>query len=167
MAEPKVVHATCVVERSFPCPPEVVFRALSEPDKMRRWYTDENSSELEEFTAEFREGGWQRLRYKLKQGTPIPGMLITNEGMYQEIVPNERVVSASTMKLGERRISASQVTMELIRTKTGTDLICTHQGAFFEGSDGPERREQGWNRLMDNLVKVVQQDNAQAVETKG
>jgi uncharacterized protein YndB with AHSA1/START domain len=86
-------------------------------------------------------------------------MVLDNVGIYQEIVPNERIVTASTMKLEGRRMSASQVTMELIRTATGTDLICTHQGAFFENSDGPERREQGWIAMMNRLVEVVREDN--------
>jgi hypothetical protein len=66
-------------------------------------------------------------------------------------VPNCRIVTASTMSLGERRISASLVTFEFLQTAQGTDLICTHQGAFFEGSDGPERREGGWRHLLDRL----------------
>jgi hypothetical protein len=37
----------------------------------------------------------------------------------------------------------------------GTDMIITHQGAFFEGSDGPALREQGWNVLADHLVEVL------------
>jgi len=47
------------------------------------------------------------------------------------------------------------VTFELVPTGKGADLIVTHQGAFFEGSDGPVMREQGWNRLMDTLMAVV------------
>jgi hypothetical protein len=39
----------------------------------------------------------------------------------------------------------------------GTDLIITHQGAFFEGSDGPAMREQGWNVLADKLVALFRE----------
>ena len=56
------------------------------------------------------------------------------------------------MALGERRISASLVTIELVPTDKGTDLICTHQGAFFEGADGPKMREAGWRTLLDKLT---------------
>ena len=67
----------------------------------------------------------------------------------------ERIVTASTMKMGDRIFSASQVTFELVPTDMGTDMIITHQGAFFEGSDGPALREQGWNVLADHLVEVL------------
>lgn len=153
--EPKVVHATCVVERSFSRPASVVFAALSEPDKVRRWMAGGSSSELIEFQCEFLEGGKQVLKYKMGPETPIAGAVITNEAQFQHIVPGERIVTASTMKMGDRIFSASQVTFEVVLNGNGADLFITHQGAFFEGSDGPERRERGWNVLADNLVSVV------------
>lgn len=153
--EPKVIHATCVVERSFSKPVSVVFAALSDPNKVRRWMGGGEHSELLEFGCEFREGGRQVLKYSMGPQTPIPGAVITNEGRFQQILPDERIVTASTMTMGERIFSASQVTFELAPTGNGTDLILTHQGAFFEGSDGPAMREQGWNALIDNLVALV------------
>jgi uncharacterized protein YndB with AHSA1/START domain len=59
------------------------------------------------------------------------------------------------MKMNDRLISSSQVTFELVPTDKGTDLILTHQDAFFEGSDGPEMRDRGWNVLLDKLATVV------------
>lgn len=153
--EPKVVHATCVVERSFSKPASVVFAALSEPGKVRKWMTGGSHSELFEFQSEFSEGGKQILKYKMGPDTPIAGATVTNEVRFQHIVPGERIVTASTMKMEDRCFSASQVTFELVSVETGTDLIITHQGAFFEGSDGPARREHGWNVLADNLVSLV------------
>lgn len=153
--EPKVVHATCVVERSFSKPADVVFAALSEPEKVRKWMAGGTHSELIEFGCEFREGGEQRLQYRMGPETPIAGAVITNEARFQHIVPSERIVMASTMKMGDRIFSASQTTFELLPTQKGADLIITHQGAFFEGADGPDRREQGWNVLADNLAAMI------------
>ena len=153
--EPKVVHATCVIERSFSKPASVVFAAQIDPDNVRRRMGSSENTEQLELSSEFQEGGKQVLKYKMGPETPIAGAVITNEGWFQQIVPGERLVTASTMKMGDRIFSASQVTFELVPTEQGTDLILTHQGAFFEGSDGPAMREQGWNVLMDNLVAVV------------
>ena len=61
------------------------------------------------------------------------------------------------MKRDGKMFSSSQVTFELLETETGTDLILTHQGAFFEGADGPAMREQGWRTLIANLAKVVEE----------
>lgn len=104
---------------------------------------------------DFREGGEELMRYRLGEETPFPGVEIRNEGRYQDIVPNERIVTASAMTLGGKRISVSLTTVELLPTETGTDLIFTHQGAFFEGSGGPEMREAGWKSLFEKLDREV------------
>jgi uncharacterized protein YndB with AHSA1/START domain len=57
------------------------------------------------------------------------------------------------MSIAEKCISASLATFEFLPTGTGTDLIFTHQGAFFEGADGPEMREEGWRGLLNKLTE--------------
>ena len=155
MEEQSVIHSTFVIERSYPKPPERVFSAFADAAKKRRWFAEGESHEVEEFEMDFRVGGAERARYRFKEGTPFPGVALTNEGSYQDIVPNRRVVTASTMTLGDRRISASLVTVEFLPTDEGTDLICTHQGAFFEGADGPQMREAGWRQLLEQLANEL------------
>jgi uncharacterized protein YndB with AHSA1/START domain len=82
-------------------------------------------------------------------------MVCINDASYQDIVPNRRVVLASTMTIAEKCISASLATVEFLPSKTGTDLVFTHQGAFFEGADGPEMREAGWRTLLGRLTEEL------------
>jgi uncharacterized protein YndB with AHSA1/START domain len=145
------VHSTFVIERSYHATPERVFAAFADPAKKRRWFFEGEHHDLESYEMDFRVGGWERARFRFKEGTPVAGMTCTNDTIYQNIVPNRRVVFASTMTLEERCISAGLATIELLATDTGTDLICTHQGAFFEGADGPQMREAGWRKLLENL----------------
>ena len=152
MPEPSAIHNTFVIERSFPKPPERVFSACADPAKKRRWFAGGDTHEIDEFQSDFRVGGAERLRYRLGQATPFPGAVLVNDSRYQDIVPNRRIVSASTMDLADKRISASLVTFEFLPTEKGTDLIFTHQGTFFEGSGGPQLREEGWRKLLDNLA---------------
>lgn len=77
---------------------------------------------------------------------------MANDTTYQDIVLNRRVVFAYTMTLGDKRISASLATFELLRTEAGTDLIFTDQGAYFEGADGPQMREGGWRKILEDLA---------------
>ncbi len=154
MEQPKVVHSTFTLERKFSKPPEVVFAAFSDPAKLRRWFADSKAHETEAFTVDFKVGGEEYLRYKMIGG-PVSGLTVVNKGSYQVIVPNERIVTATTMSVEGRPISASQVTIELLPTSEGTDLICTHQGAFFENADGPQLREQGFRVLMDKLAAML------------
>jgi|HubBroStandDraft_6_1064221.scaffolds.fasta_scaffold262098_1 uncharacterized protein YndB with AHSA1/START domain len=155
MSDQTAVHNTFVLERSYPKPPEDVFAAFADPDKKRRWYADSRGLEVVAFDQDFRVGGVERLQYRFNQGSPFPGAALVNEGRYQDIVPNRRIVTASTMDLADRRISATLVTFEFLPTDKGTDLICTHQGTFFEGADGPEMRQQGWQTLFDRLEKAL------------
>jgi len=154
MPDPAVIHNTFVIERSYPQALEIVFNAFSDPSKKRRWYAGDNRT-AEEFESDFRPQGVERFSYRMGQDTPFPGVLITNEGVHCDIIPNERIVIASTMTLGGRRISASLFTMEFVPAEQGTNLIFTHQGAFFEGSGGPEMREGGWRYLLEQLAKSL------------
>jgi uncharacterized protein YndB with AHSA1/START domain len=154
--EPTVVHSTFVIERSYPKAPGRVFAAFADSAEKRRWFAEGPGHEVEEFESDFRAGGVERARYRYGEGTPIAGMAIAYEGIYQDIVPDRRVVVASSMTLGDRPMSAALVTVEFLPTDAGTDLVCTHQGAFFEGSDGPERREAGWLELFERLAKALE-----------
>jgi uncharacterized protein YndB with AHSA1/START domain len=156
MEKQSVIHSTFVIERSYPKPPAVVFSAFAEAAKKRRWFAEGENHEVEEFEMEFRVGGTERFRYRFKEGSPLKGAVLSNEGKYQNIVPNRLVVTASAMTLGDKHISASLVTIELLPTNKGTDLICTHQGAFFEGADGPQMREAGWHSLFEALEKELE-----------
>lgn len=152
MSDQPVVHSTFVIERNYPKSPEQVFSAFADSVKKRRWFAEGERHDIEKFEMDFRVGGAERLEYRFKEGSPFPGVPLTSDGSYQDIIPDRRIVIASTMTLGGKRISASLVTFEFLPANKGTDLICTHQGAFFEGSGGPQMREAGWRKLLDQLA---------------
>ena len=155
MSEQSVNHSTFVLERSYPTTPERVFAAFADPIKKRLWFTEGFNKEADEFQMDFRVGGTENFQYHYKEGAPFPGIPFVNEGTYQDIVPNRRIVNASTMAIGDKRISASLTTFEFLPTDSGTNLIFTFQGAFFEGADGPQIREMGWNKLLDLLGETL------------
>lgn len=154
MEKSSVTHSTFVIERSYGAPPERVFAAWADPAQKRRWFAEDECGQVEEHELDFRVGGRERTRRIIDSG-PFKGTQVTNDTTYMDIVPNRRIVFAYTMTLGEKRISSSQATVEFLRDGNGTILAFTEQSAFFEGGDGPERREHGWQKLIDQLERVL------------
>jgi uncharacterized protein YndB with AHSA1/START domain len=151
VAEQTVVHSTFVITRIYPKPVGRVFAAFSDPAKKRRWYGESRSHDLEAFETEFRIGGIEHTVYRFGAASPFPGAKLVSDGRHVDIVTDRRVVLASTMAMDGRIFSASLTTFELLAKGTGTELVFTHQGAFFEGADGPKMREAGWRLLLDQL----------------
>ena len=151
MTAPSATHATFTIERTYPTTPERVFAAFADPAKKRRWFAGSDHHEVLEFEMDFRVGGYHRSSYRLSEGTPFAGAVLANHTTYLDIVPNRRIVLAYTMGFGDQRFSASLSTFELRPAESGTTLVFTEQAAFFEGADGPQIREAGWRKLLENL----------------
>src|SRR5271169_5643811 len=102
MENRSVTHSTFVIARNYPATPERVFAAFADPVKKRRWYAETKNHDVEEFEMDFRVGGCDRARYRFKEGSPFPGVPMTNHATYQDIVPNRRIVVAYMMAMGGR-----------------------------------------------------------------
>ena len=156
MADSSVVHNTFVIERMYQKPVGAVFAAFQDPAKKRKWYADGGGHDVEMFESDFVVGGAEKLRYRLKEGTPFPGVVIENVGSHQEIVKDNRIVISSRMTFRGKCVSVVLVTFEFEAREGGTKLTCTHQGVFFEGADGPQMREMGWKALFDRLSSSLE-----------
>ena len=144
MTERSVTHATFTVERTYDASPARVFAAWAEPAVKARWFGDPDQG-VEEFELDFRIGGRE-----FNRGT-VEGQDHTYEARYQDIVPDERIVYAYDMHAGGSRISVSLGTVEFEPDGAGTRLTYTEQGAYLDGLDTPEQRQQGTGGLFDAL----------------
>ena len=154
--ETNIVHNTFTIERNYPQAPDRVFAAFAQPARKRRWYA-EGDHEIQEFEMEFRVGGSERLHYRFKEGHPIAGSEINNVSVYQDIVPEQRIVITAKMTLNGKPIQVALVTLEFLPAGTGTDLVLTNQGTFIDWPGGDKMIEQGWRSLLASLGKYLEQ----------
>ena len=146
----RATHATIILKRKFAVPPERVFAAFADPAKKRKWFAEGEGARIESYELDFRVGGKEITRM---QFSDFPAC--TNDTYFLVIVPNHRIVIAYTMSMNNHAFSSSQATFELVPAEDGTTLVFTEQAAFFEKSDGPKLREEGWRQLFEQLARAV------------
>jgi uncharacterized protein YndB with AHSA1/START domain len=151
MAKRSVTHATFVIERRYPSTPSQVFHALADKEAKSKWFADpRQGSRKPALEMDFRVGGRET-----NSGGPEDGPVHRFSAIYWDIVPDERIIYAYDMHIGDQRISASLATIELKPEGKGTRLTFTEQGAFLDGYDDPTDREQGTRELLDALGKSL------------
>ena len=157
MTERSVTHATFVIERVYPASPARVFAAFADPAIKRRWFTGPEEWGKDEGEMDFRVGGRE-----VSRGGPPGGPVHAFDSRYYDIVPDQRIVFAYDLLLDDTRISVSLATIELKPEGTGTRLVFTEQGAFLDGFDIPDQREQGSRELLDALGRELERSAATA-----
>ena len=153
MSQP-VVHHTFIVEKTYPKPPSAVFAAFSDPAQKSRWLSG-GRQEMSDFTLDFKIGGREFAGYVMGADTPFEGAKMTSDGLYLDIVADARIVIGSNMAMNGTPFSGALLTFEFLTEGDGTKLILTHQGAFFENSDGSEMRQHGWTKLLDQVADTL------------
>lgn len=146
MTKRSVTHATFTIERTYDATPAQVFHAFADQEAKSRWFVgpEEWTSGPHEF--DFRVGGRER-----SSGGPRGGPIHKFDCIYQDIVPNERIIYTYDMHLDDTRISVSLATIQLARAGNGTKLTLTEHGAFLDGYDDAGSRERGTYALLDTL----------------
>lgn len=146
MTERSVTHSTFSLERRYEAAPGRVFAAWADPAAKSTWFGMPDA----EYELDFQVGGRE-----FSRGAAPDGSVYTYEARYQDIVEAQRIVYTYDMLMGDTRISVSVSTVELIPDGDGTRLRFTEQGAFLDGHDKPEFREDGTRQLLDALAKTL------------
>lgn len=108
MTKRSTKHATFTIERSFAAAPARVFAAYADAKSKARWFGGPDEWEKSNLVLDFRVGGRESV-----SGGPAGGPVHRYSALYQDIVPDQRIVLTYEMYLDETRISVSLGTTEL------------------------------------------------------
>ncbi|NBH11037.1 SRPBCC family protein [Amycolatopsis sp. SID8362] len=140
-----VKHATFTLERTYPVPPERVFAAWSDPAAKVHWFVPDGTH-----TLDFRVGGTETVDALGPDDTKLSVV-----STYHDIVPERRIVYATTLSGGTALATVSITTVEFEADGDGTRLVLTEQGTFLDGAEQPEWREQGTGDWLDRLGEAL------------
>ena len=151
MTDRCVNHATFVIERRYPASPAKVFGACADAAAKELWMDDPDfKSDGTKYELDFRVSGHERFGGLAPEGTRY-----SYDALYYDIVPDQRIVYSYEMYSEDDRTSVSLTTVEIVPVQDGSKLTYTEQGAFFDGIDKPEHRQEGAAWMLDNLGKYL------------
>lgn len=124
---------TIVMTRSFNAPRNLVWEAMTNPDRMRRWMLLPPGWTLSALECEARVAGTLRVVSKSPEADPAMMLL----GVFTEVVAHERMVHTEIMLLGSGQPVGSQVETHEFTEKGGvTTMRITQVYASKEARDG-------------------------------
>ena len=151
MSKRSTTHSTFVIERDYDASAARVFAAWADKSAKGRWFGPSEG----EHQLDFREGGREHLL------ADVHGAVYSYDALYEDIVPDERIVFTYNMHRDGKRISVSVTTVELLPAGGDkTRLRYTEQGVFLDGEDTAELREQGTKEILEKLGEAVKQGAA-------
>lgn len=110
---------TIVLTRTFNAPRRLVWEAMFNPEKMRRWTLLPPGLTMTVCECDARVGGMLRLVSKSEEADPAMMLL----GVFTEVVPQERAVHTEVMVLGSGQPIGSQVEKHEFAEKDGTTTM--------------------------------------------
>jgi uncharacterized protein YndB with AHSA1/START domain len=141
MTSHSVIHSTFSIERRYEAPPARVFAAWADPAAKARWF----SGPAGQHELDFRIGGLEVNR------ASHDGKTLKFESRYTDIADGERIVYTSGLYADDTLATVSLTTVEFGAAGAGTLLLLTEQGAFLDGHEQPEWREQGTRDWLGKL----------------
>ena len=148
------VHATFVIERTYPVPVSAVWHALSDNGARDQWFGGGSEFDIHEKSHDFRVGG-----NGVEDGQWRDGPTSRFVSTYTDIIDQQRMVFSYDMWVDSRHISTSLTTIALQPEGDGTRLTYTEQGVHLDGLDTVEGREEGTRGLLDNLGSFLATDH--------
>ena len=138
MENPQTRTAALVVKRTMPFPPDVLYKAFSDPVIMSKWFFADKGGSTQ-VSNDFRLGGEFAIDMRSDKDALFP-----HRGVYKEIVAGEKL----SFTWNSPYAKDSLVTLLFRKVKDGTELTLTHE---FLAEDQIENHRGGWKGCLDHL----------------
>lgn len=138
---------TFMVERAYDHPVSLVFWAFTDLDAKQMWYGGKPKWEVTHHTLDFTVGGWEKWRGRPNSDAPW----MTNDGLYLDILPDERIIHQYSMTMDGKLFTVSQQVLEFSTRGSGSHIRLTEQILFIDGVDHLEDRIEGTQGMLDSL----------------
>jgi uncharacterized protein YndB with AHSA1/START domain len=137
-----------LITREFDAPKELVYKAWTTPELVKRWWSGERG-EVTLAEIDLRVGGtW---RYVMKG----EGFEVGFHGEYQEIVPNERIVSTEVFEGMPDAASVNTLTLTETDGRTLLTILVQHSSKEHRDGHVNSGMEGGLQESLDALERVV------------
>lgn len=133
------------IKRRFKAPPAKVYRAWTDPEKLKAWWGPDNGPVLQA-TVDARVGGRFHVQFRTEDGEEH-----NVGGLYREVVPNEKLVFTWAWRSTPERESLVTITLKGDGDETVFTLI--HEQFFDEAARDGHRG--GWKGSLDKLERYL------------
>lgn len=138
-----------MITREFDAPRHLVYRAWTTPDLIRRWWAGDRG-EVTSAEVNLRPGGsW---RYVM---TANGGFEVAFHGEYQEIVPDERIVSTEVFEGMPDAAAVSTASFAERDGRTTLTILVEHTSQEHRDMHLGSGMEEGMNEALDHLEQVA------------
>ncbi|MCA9249721.1 MAG: SRPBCC family protein [Phycisphaerae bacterium] len=143
-----------VLERVVDVRPELVWKAWTQPEHLKKWFTPK-PWETVECEIDLRPGGIFSTTMRSPEGEVMPAA----PGCYLEVVENRKLVFTDALGPGFRPKSEAFMTAVILLEPEGTGTRYTAI-AMHADSDGKTKHEEmgffnGWSTALDQLVELA------------
>jgi uncharacterized protein YndB with AHSA1/START domain len=146
-----------VLECVVPVPAKLIWKAWTEPEHLKRWFTPAPWTTVD-CAIDLRPGGMFRTTMRSPEGVvQEPGI-----GCYLEIVPERRLVWTDALGPGYRPKAKSFLTAMLLLEPEGPGGKSTRYTAIALHVDEASRKQhedmgfhQGWGKALEQLVELA------------
>lgn len=146
-------NAQVSLKRIYPVGPDKIWRAWTDPQALSQWFGSGQPGSVSKAEFDVQVGGRYCIAFTCPKGT-------YNEvsGVYQEVVPHNRLVFSWAWHSTPERVS--RITIELKPVKDGTELSFVHD-RFFDAA-ARDNHEGGWTAMFTQLDDFVQRQSQEA-----